>query len=91
LMQGVPRGTDLVAIRARICAVDGVADVHDLHIWSVAGDDVSLTAHVVIGAGASHEKVRLAVTTALDANYGIQHVTLQTEENACDEHSGVHA
>jgi cobalt-zinc-cadmium efflux system protein len=91
LMQGVPRGTDLVAIRARIIAVAGVADMHDLHIWSVAGDDVSLTAHVVLQAGASHEAVRLLAVKALQTDFGIQHVTLQTEDVSCDPVLHIHA
>ena len=47
LLQGVPRGTDLDEIRTAMSAIPGVAGVHDLHVWSVAGDDASLTAHVV--------------------------------------------
>ncbi len=34
-----------------IGAVPGVAGVHDLHVWSVAGDDASLTAHIAIASG----------------------------------------
>ena len=51
LLQGVPRGVDLGAVRASIAAVEGVAEVHDLHLWSIAGRDMSLTAHVVLTPG----------------------------------------
>jgi cobalt-zinc-cadmium efflux system protein len=91
LMQGVPRGTDLPAIRAQIAGVAGVAGVHDLHVWSVAGDDVSLTAHVVLGPGAAHETVRKLATTALEGRFGIRHVTLQTEDTPCDAGAHLHA
>ena len=51
LLQGVPRGMALGDVRSAIAEMPGVADVHDLHLWSVAGDDASLTAHVVVSAG----------------------------------------
>jgi cobalt-zinc-cadmium efflux system protein len=90
LMQGVPRGTDLAAIRSKIRSIAGVANVHDLHVWSVAGDDISLTAHAVLDPGTSHEAVRLTIATALLGHFGIQHVTIQTEDRACQD-AAVHA
>jgi cobalt-zinc-cadmium efflux system protein len=61
LLQGVPRGFDLKAIRAAINEAAGVAGVHDLHLWSVAGDDASLTAHVALADGADAEATRRAL------------------------------
>ncbi len=46
LLQGVPRGMSLGDIRTAIDGIDGVIATHDLHLWSVAGDDTSLTAHI---------------------------------------------
>ncbi len=52
LLQGVPRGFDLKEVRGAIRGVTGMDDVHDLHLWSVAGGDASLTVHVlVLGSG----------------------------------------
>ncbi len=83
LMQGVPRGVDLAAIRARLGALEGVGGVHDLHVWSVAGDDVSLTAHVVLTQGTGHDDLRARAAAALAEAFGIHHITLQTEDQAC--------
>ena len=92
LMQGVPRGVDLAEIRARIGGVAGVGDVHDLHVWSVAGDDISLTAHVVIADGAEHEGVRAEVLAMLARTFHIDHATLQTEAVSCaGEGAALHA
>ncbi|MEO6300459.1 MAG: cation diffusion facilitator family transporter [Paracoccaceae bacterium] len=91
LMQGVPPGIDLTAIRARIAGIAGVADVHDLHVWSVAGDDISLTAHVVLASGAAHDVVRTATLAALEGQFGIHHVTLQTEDIPCETGEHLHA
>lgn len=83
LMQGVPQGVDLAEIRRKLSGMSGASDVHDLHVWSVAGDDISLTAHVVLDDGAEHEAVRSTVLAALADQFDIHHVTLQTEETGC--------
>lgn len=79
LLQGVPRGVDLAQVRASIADVDGVAEVHDLHLWSIAGSDLSLTAHVVLRPDSAADAVRLAVSEALHERFDISHATLQME------------
>ena len=69
LLQGVPRGIDLDAVRAAMRAQPGVTDVHDLHIWSVAGDDACLTAHVVVSDGGDVDVVRVALAAMLEARF----------------------
>ncbi|WP_439569641.1 cation diffusion facilitator family transporter [Sphingopyxis sp.] len=81
LLQGVPRGVDLGAVRARIAAVEGVAEVHHLHLWSIAGSDLSLTAHVVLKPGSDADPVRLVVSDALHEEFNISHATLQMESD----------
>lgn len=89
LLQGVPRGFDLKAIRAAMEEVAGVDGVHDLHLWSVAGDDASLTAHVALAGGADAETVRHAVIDMLGSRFHISHATIQTETIACGEGDGI--
>ena len=91
LLQGVPRGMDLDTIRDTINRTSGVSETHDLHLWSVAGDDASLTAHIVIAEGADPETVRAAVADVLEERYAIHHVTLQTETKPCDDERALHA
>lgn len=79
LLQGVPRGIDLGAVRASIAGVEGVAEVHDLHLWSITGSDLSLTAHVVLTPGSAADPVRLTVSEALREEFDISHATLQME------------
>ena len=90
LLQGVPRGFDLQAIRAAIAEITGVNGVHDLHLWSVAGDDASLTAHVAIGEAEDAETVRRAVADMLEAQFAIHHVTIQTEAVPCNDKTALH-
>ncbi|HEX2814435.1 MAG TPA: cation diffusion facilitator family transporter [Sphingopyxis sp.] len=82
LLQGVPRGVDLAAVRTAIADASGVAEVHDLHLWSIAGDDLSLTAHVVLTDEATAEPIRLAVSEMLHAKFDISHATLQMESTS---------
>jgi len=90
LLQGVPRGFDLIAIRTAMAEMQGVNGVHDLHLWSVAGDDASLTAHVAIGGLEDAEAVRRAVTVMLKAQFAIHHVTIQTEAVPCTDETPMH-
>jgi cobalt-zinc-cadmium efflux system protein len=91
LLQGVPRGIDLDAVRAAIADVAGVASVHDLHLWSVAGDDRSLTAHIVIDASDDEQQVRRRVADQLHDLFEIEHATLQIERGDAACEKGDHA
>ena len=90
LLEGVPRGLDLAAVRRAIAAEDGVRDVHDLHVWSMSTSAVNGTAHIVIEAGADHEQVRRRVTSLLDHRFTIGHATIQVEREACPEEARPH-
>jgi cobalt-zinc-cadmium efflux system protein len=90
LLQGVPRGFDLQAIRTAMGEVGGVTGVHDLHLWSVAGDDASLTAHVAIADGSKAEATRRALTEMLEARFNIHHATIQTETEPCGDEESLH-
>ena len=90
LLQGIPRGFDLNAIRAAMGEVAGVTGVHDLHLWSVAGDDASLTAHVALEEGSDAETIRRAVTELLEARFNIHHATIQTETEPCGDEESLH-
>lgn len=90
LLQGVPRGIDLDSVRAAIMATQGVAGVHDLHVWSVAGDDASLTAHIVLATDADPEGVRAAVAAMLGSQFAIAHSTIQAEALPCADAETLH-
>jgi cobalt-zinc-cadmium efflux system protein len=90
LLQGVPRGFDLQAIRTAMGEIAGVTGVHDLHLWSVAGDDASLTAHVAIADGSKAEATRRVLTEVLEARFNIHHATIQTETEPCGDEESLH-
>jgi cobalt-zinc-cadmium efflux system protein len=70
--------------------VQGVKGVHDLHLWSVAGDDASLTAHVAIADGSDPEITRRAIVSLLEKQFNIHHATIQTETAPCGDVESIH-
>ncbi len=92
LLEGVPGGIKLPELRAAIAAVPGVADVHDLHVWSMTSAEVNCTAHVILADQIDPDTVRKAVATALDARFGIEHCTIQTEaaDEVCEDGQHLH-
>jgi cobalt-zinc-cadmium efflux system protein len=87
----VPRGIDLVAVRTAIEGIPGIASVHDLHVWSIAGDDASLTAHIVLAAGADHHAVRTLARAQIETGFAIHHATIQTELEPCEDVAALHS
>ncbi|OUL25939.1 cation transporter [Nostoc sp. RF31YmG] len=91
LLEGVPKGVDLAAVRTALCAQPGVLDVHDLHVWALASSTPALTAHVVAADGVEADGLRRTLATMLHAQFGIDHVTLQVEADHCGDACAVHA
>ena len=90
LLEGVPSGMVLAEVRGEIAGTAGVAGVHDLHLWSLTTEDVSLSAHVELVDGADGEAVRLQVADMLRGRFKIEHATIQTEVEPCDDSPHVH-
>jgi cobalt-zinc-cadmium efflux system protein len=85
LLQAAPRDVDLAAVRADLCAIPGVVDVHDLHVWTLTSDMDVATAHVMIGAGTDAHGVLDQARSLLSERHGLHHATLQVEP---DDHRG---
>jgi cobalt-zinc-cadmium efflux system protein len=85
LMEAAPPGVDVQAIARAIGSVAGVREVHELHVWSVTPGFEALAAHVVVGRGQDRDRARREVEFVLRDRYGIEHTTLQMEEEADDD------
>ncbi|MEX1031268.1 MAG: cation diffusion facilitator family transporter [Paenibacillaceae bacterium] len=79
LMESVPHKFDLDDVRAKIAAVEGVEDVHELHLWAISSDHYSLSAHVFIDNKIQPFCIILAINETLSENYSITHSTIQME------------
>jgi len=79
LMEGVPPEISLPEVGSAMAAVPGVVSVHDLHIWMLSGERVSLSAHVVVADLARWEDILRALQHVASERFRIEHVTLQPE------------
>jgi cation diffusion facilitator family transporter len=87
LMEVAPAGVDVQAVRAAILALPGVADVHDLHIWTVTSGMESASGHVVLSSGADLHEVLDRVTALLAQEYDVAHATIQCEPVEHHDHA----
>lgn len=88
LVQAAPEGVDLPAVTAALTGIDGVADVHDLHVWTLTSEMDVLTAHLGIVAGVDAQSVLQQARTVLAEQFHLQHATLQVEtagDHSCEE------
>jgi cobalt-zinc-cadmium efflux system protein len=79
LMENAPKGIDVEAVHAAMARADGVAGVHDLHVWSITSGLESLSAHVVVQPGQSHAELLKRLRDMLHDRFGIDHITIQIE------------
>jgi cobalt-zinc-cadmium efflux system protein len=84
LVQAAPDHLDITAVRARLAAVPGVCDVHDLHVWTLtSGMDVA-SAHLSLEPAAELAAVLNTARDALHDDFDIEHATLQVEPVGTD-------
>jgi cobalt-zinc-cadmium efflux system protein len=93
LMEAAPRHMRMADVRQAILDQQGVTEVHDLHVWTIASGRICLSAHVVTAAEADRDQIILVINRHLRETFGIDHTTLQVEgqrvplptsEPACD-------
>ena len=88
LVQAAPEGVDLPTVTTALTGIDGVADVHDLHVWTLTSDMDVLTAHLGIVDGADAQRVLQAARVVLAEQFHLDHATLQVEtagNHDCEE------
>jgi len=87
LMNATPPGMDIEEIHKEIKALEGVTDVHHLHVWHTSGDMVYLAAHITVPDQMLSRVDELAarVRDLLYHRFGIDHPILQFETDACGE------
>jgi cobalt-zinc-cadmium efflux system protein len=90
LLEGTPRGLSVPEIRSSLVAIDGVLDVHDLHVWSLGSQTRALATHVTIEDIPPSESNRILgdIREHLLRSYGIYHTTVQFEHAPCGDPHG---
>lgn len=82
LVQAAPPELDVERIRQALLELDGVAGVHDLHVWTLTSEMHVMSAHVLV-ADHTDRSVLPRAQQVLTERFGLQHATLQLEP--CDE------
>ena len=95
LLEGTPRGLSLEEVRRALLGVPGVAEVHDLHIWSITTGFLALSGHVCPAEAAGREPAAAGddpllgrIRDTLRDRFGIAHTTIQIETDACRDLCG---
>jgi cobalt-zinc-cadmium efflux system protein len=80
LMEAAPEGIDVDEVGTAICSEEEVRSVHDLHVWTVTPGFGALAAHVVVSPGADRDLTSRRLEVLLHERFGLDHTTLQIEE-----------
>ncbi|WP_448505368.1 cation diffusion facilitator family transporter [Immundisolibacter sp.] len=87
LFDGVPDSIDIKAVRQSLLDIEGVRDVHDLHVWAMSTSENALTAHLVIDADTIDRDALLSgAIEILHERFELQHVALQLESRTFASH-----
>jgi len=86
LLEGTPRGMKLARVEACIREIDGVNDVHDLHVWSIGSETSALSCHISIAdiPPSASERILRDVRARLYNDFRIDHTTIQFEHAVCE-------
>lgn len=87
LLQQVPPDLDASSVESDLRALEGVTDVHDLHLWALTSGMNVLTAHVVTESDDATHSVLDEARDVLRERHGVRHATLQVEPST---HTGCH-
>jgi cobalt-zinc-cadmium efflux system protein len=86
LMNATPPGIDPEDIRKTLESIDGITEIHDLHVWNPSSNSIALAVHVTVPDQMLGRVDELAakVRTVLADKFKIDHPTLQFESNSCN-------
>lgn len=99
-LEAAPTGVDLDALAGDLVGTQGVAEVHDLHVWQLGPATTALSAHVLVRTSYDCHEVAARLRGMLHDRHEVGHVTLQTDHadapahdaSTCeDAHGAVHA
>jgi len=90
-MDAVPKGIDLKEVGNYLKGINGVTEVHDLHVWAMSTTEIALTAHLVIPEETKDDYFLKKICGELHSKFGIEHSTIQIEKSAqsanCEHHN----
>lgn len=92
LLEGVPTGLGLDDIKSALLGIDGIVNVHELHVWAISSGKTSLTAHLVCTEDPQQWPQLAAVARRITADkFLISHTTFQLESKVCEQGAAEHS
>ncbi len=87
LLESAPEQAAIPKVRETLRAIEGVAGVHDLHVWTIGAGAHVLSAHVLLPDKKISEASAIlrTIESSLRADFGISHVTVQFECESCGD------
>jgi len=82
LMEGTPPNVDTGVIEKRLLAIPGTVAVHDLHVWTVTSGFDAMSCHLVVADMSAGREALREARNLMKAEYGIEHTTIQIEDEA---------
>ncbi|KJE27195.1 cation diffusion facilitator transporter family protein [Geobacillus kaustophilus] len=79
LMEGTPAAIDHAEVKAALSGIDGVIEVHDLHIWTITSGLDSLSCHLLIEDGRDAQVILQRAIDLVETRFHIRHATIQIE------------
>jgi len=79
LIQAAPPDTDIEAVRSALAALEGVASVHDLHVWTLTSGMEVCSVHLCLHPSADGASVLGMAQSVLKERFGVDHSTIQVE------------
>jgi cobalt-zinc-cadmium efflux system protein len=97
-LEAAPIAIDPQALGAELCAVPGVVEVHDLHVWEITSGEPAASAHILVAEGLDCHQIRVRIEQVLAERHRLTHSTLQVDhatadqgpEHCSDAHGTVH-
>ncbi|MGG5252017.1 cation diffusion facilitator family transporter [Neobacillus sp. SM06] len=86
LMETVPKQFNLDSIRQDLQKIEGVIDVHEIHLWAVSTDHYSFSAHILAYNEIQYSIIISNTTKLLKEKYGLTHSTIQIENPSMHDH-----
>jgi cobalt-zinc-cadmium efflux system protein len=89
LLEAVPRDIDVAELEKEVRKVQGVRDIHDVHIWTITSGRHALSAHLLIENISTRESQRIIqdVRGMLEKRFNITHSTLEAECDECGDNA----
>jgi len=83
LMEGTPETIDAGKVRETLLGIDGVLDLHDLHIWTITSGLDALSCHLLVRDEQDEQSVLQEALNRIEKRFHIRHATIQIEKSGC--------